>query len=216
MEYWTAFTLGLVGGIHCIGMCGPIAVSLPVKASTRFHTIKNILLYNFGRVVTYSFMGAILGLIGLGALMAGFQKTLSIVLGIAILAAVLFSIKFKNRLFSIPIIKKAFDSLKSRLSILLQKHSTGSLFTIGLLNGFLPCGMVYIALAGALVAGSIQGGILYMALFGIGTIPLMFMASFAGNYLGLRFRKNLRKLVPAFMVILALMLIFRGMADMAT
>ena len=211
MELWTAFVIGLLGSFHCIGMCGPIVLALPLGEHGNVAFILGRLLYNAGRVLTYAILGAVFGLLGTGISVAGLQQWASISLGVVILLAVLLPSKSKQ----VFIDKLQFSLLTSRLKIyfgkLFKKSSQGSLFLIGIVNGFLPCGFVYIGIAGAIATGSLLNGILYMALFGAGTIPIMFGVSLAGNFISLKLRQNISRFIPVLASILAIIFILRGL-----
>jgi len=211
MELWTAFVIGLLGSFHCIGMCGPIVLALPPGEHGNVAFILGRLLYNAGRVLTYAILGAVFGLLGTGISVAGLQQLASISLGVVILLAVLLPSKSKQ----VFIDKLQFSLLTSRLKIyfgkLFKKSSQGSLFLIGIVNGFLPCGFVYIGIAGAIATGSLLNGILYMALFGAGTIPIMFGVSLAGNFISLKLRQNISRFIPVLASILAIIFILRGL-----
>jgi len=211
MELWTAFVIGLLGSFHCIGMCGPIVLALPPGEHGNVAFILGRLLYNAGRVLTYAILGAVFGLLGTGISVAGLQQWASISLGVVILLAVLLPSKSKQ----VFIDKLQFSLLTSRLKIyfgkLFKKSSQGSLFLIGIVNGFLPCGFVYIGIAGAIATGSLLNGILYMALFGTGTIPIMFGVSLAGNFISLKLRQNISRFIPVLASILAIIFILRGL-----
>jgi len=211
MALWTAFTIGLLGSLHCVGMCGPIALSLPYQGSQRVYAAGNVLLYNLGRVATYSLLGIIIGMVGRGFFLAGFQSYVSIGLGVLLLAIALFSINVESRLLQIPLMQGLNAWVKKQLGKLLRQRGPSRLFLIGLLNGLLPCGLVYMAIAGALAAGSIFDSALYMSLFGIGTIPLMMATALAGQFIKLQWRTRLRRLVPAFLVAFAVLFILRGL-----
>ncbi|MCB0595785.1 MAG: sulfite exporter TauE/SafE family protein [Lewinellaceae bacterium] len=211
MALWTAFTIGLLGSLHCVGMCGPIALSLPYQGSRRWHAAVNVLLYNLGRVATYCLLGLLIGLVGRGFFLAGFQSYVSIGLGALLLAIALFSINVESSLLRIPFVQRLNSWVKQQLGRLLRRRGPGRLFLIGLLNGLLPCGLVYMAIAGALAAGRIFDSALYMALFGIGTIPLMLATALAGQFIQLQWRARLRKLIPVFLVGFALLFILRGL-----
>lgn len=208
---WTAFTIGFFGSLHCIGMCGPIALVLPFGQRSRWQMAFNALLYNLGRTVTYTALGIIIGLLGKGIFLAGLQKQLSIFTGISLLLVVLFSINLERKIVSIPFFNQLFFFLKSGLRSLLKKPSRASIFFTGLLNGLLPCGLVYLALVGALTMGNIESSAVYMLFFGLGTIPLMLGATLMGKYLDLRFRNQLKKLYPVFILGLAVWFIVRGL-----
>ncbi len=208
---WTAFIMGLFGSLHCVGMCGPIALALPVQSQSRINMVSKLLLYNFGRTFTYVFLGILVGILGEGVFLAGMQKWLSIGLGIFLLLIALFSINIESRLLNAPIIGKIFFLVKLKLGKLLKNNSIPALFRTGIVNGFLPCGLVYMAIVGAVSMGSITGSALYMLLFGLGTIPLMLAVATAGQFASLKWRNKLKKLFPIFVASLAILLIFRGL-----
>ncbi|MCB0653432.1 MAG: sulfite exporter TauE/SafE family protein [Saprospiraceae bacterium] len=208
---WTAFTIGLFGSLHCVGMCGPIAIALPYKKENKLVMLASGLLYNLGRVTTYSFLGLFIGFIGKGVFLAGFQQWLSIGLGILMLIIALFSIPVESKIYSLSFVQKPYAKLRSLLGRFLTKNSWQALYLTGVLNGFLPCGLVYLAIVGAVSMASLEQGVAYMALFGLGTIPLMLMVSLAGSVVSIRFKTVVRKLYPVFMVAFAALLIARGL-----
>jgi sulfite exporter TauE/SafE len=192
-------------------MCGPIAIALPYKKENKFVMVSSGLLYNLGRVTTYSFLGLFVGLIGKGIFIAGAQQWLSIGLGVMMLIIAIFSIPVETKIVSIPFIKKPYAKLKSLLGKFLTQNSWKSLYLTGILNGFLPCGLVYLAIVGAVSMASLEQGVAYMALFGLGTIPLMLVVSLAGSVVSLKFKNLFRKLYPIFLVAFAALLIARGL-----
>ncbi len=208
---WTAFSIGLFGSLHCVGMCGPIAIALPYKKENKLVMVSSGLLYNMGRVTTYSFLGLLVGLIGKGVFLAGFQQWLSIGLGILMLVIALFAIPVESKIASISFVKKPYAKLQSLLGRFLKQNSWKALYLTGVLNGFLPCGLVYLAIVGAVSMASLEQGVTYMALFGLGTIPLMLVVSLAGSVVSIRFKTIIRKLYPVFMVAFAALLIARGL-----
>ncbi|MDQ0783594.1 sulfite exporter TauE/SafE family protein [Chryseobacterium sp. W4I1] len=207
----SAIALGFASGFHCIGMCGPIALSMGLtkKQATNFY-LQN-LTYQFGRIFTYSLLGAILGIIGEGFEMAGFQQYLTIIAGVLLIIMALFSFGGKDFASKIPFLSKFLFSIKSNLGRLLQKADYRSRFSTGVLNGFLPCGMVYMALTASLASGGIWQGASYMALFGLGTLPFMFAVVLAGNLVNQAFRVKVLKAVPVIMIILGGLFILRGL-----
>lgn len=212
MDLITPLTIGLIGSFHCIGMCGPIVVALPLKKHSLGSKITGAILYNSGRVVTYSSLGVLFGLLGRGIHLAGFQQWTSIVLGIAMIISVLFPFFFREKIT----IGSLFSGLAARLIIRLRKLFTDrsyfSLLMIGLLNGLLPCGLVYVAIAGAINSGNVGSGALFMMLFGIGTIPLLLVATLASDAIGQRIRSKMQKVVPYFVFTLGVLFILRGMS----
>jgi hypothetical protein len=212
MEIISAITFGLITGFHCIGMCGPIAISLPLINQSWFSRTTSALLYNFGRTVTYSAMGAVFGLLGKGFQLFGILQWVSIATGIIMILTVLFPLLFRKHFQAEGIVSKWTSGLKSAFRKMFLKRSYSSLFVIGLINGLLPCGPVYMmAMAGAAVTGSVTGGAIYMLAFGLGTIPMMLSLSLFGNIISTRFRNTIRKVIPVFIVILGILFILRGM-----
>lgn len=199
--------LGLVGSLHCAGMCGPLALALPVAGKTRSDFVLGRLLYNFGRVLTYCIIGAVFGLVGQSFALAGFQKWVSLVAGVAILVGLIASTRIG---LGLPITKSVMW-LKSSVGKLLQQRTFGSLLLLGTLNGLLPCGLVYVAATAAAATGSFQMGILSMATFGLGTLPMMLGLGLAGRRLQGLFNFRLQKLVPASLAVLGILLVLRGM-----
>ena len=208
----SAIGLGFATGFHCIGMCGPIALSMGLtkSQSLNFH-VQNIT-YNFGRIVTYALLGTVLGLVGEGFQFAGIQKYLTVAVGILLIIMAISSFGGKDFTSKIPFLSKILLKIKMSLGALLQKADYKSRFLTGFLNGFLPCGMVYMALTASLAAGGVWQSALYMVLFGLGTFPFMFAVVFAGNMMTQAFRIKILKIVPVLMIILGGLFVIRGMA----
>jgi sulfite exporter TauE/SafE len=208
MQLWTAFLLGFVGSAHCAGMCGPLALALPHWGRGQGSFIAGRMLYNAGRIVTYALMGAVFGMFGQGVALAGLQRWVSLVLGAAILIGLIVSPRFAN---AIPV-AGAVNWLKGRLGKLLQTRGSAAMFGIGLLNGLLPCGLVYVACAGATATGSMLSGVEYMVAFGLGTLPMLLAISLLGTKLQFALRFKVQRLIPASLAIVGLLLLLRGMA----
>lgn len=211
-EYlWTAFVIGLAGSFHCVGMCGPIALALPANFNYRIHIVFSRILYNLGRVLTYTALGALFGVFGKAIALAGVQQALSIALGVVLLLVAFFSMNLESNFISFPFLTRFNIFIKNNLGKLLKVNSQSSLLMIGVLNGFLPCGFVYLGLVGAITTGTVVNGALYMMLFGLGTFPLMFATSMLGSIISIRVRNVFRKLTPAFFILFACLFIVRGM-----
>jgi len=210
MFIWTALLLGLGGSLHCVGMCGPIAMALPLTARERKQVVFQSLLYHFGRITTYGLLGLMMGLLGWGIALTGYQKIFSIGLGVVLLVTAVFSISIENEILSSPFFISKINWVKHKLGQLLSIKGKSSAFKIGMLNGILPCGLVYIALAGAVASGSYLNGALYMIAFGFGTLPLLLTVMVIGKLNPIFFTK-FRKLIPLGLVFFALLLIYRGL-----
>ncbi len=206
-----AFTLGIFSSFHCVGMCGAIAFSLPVNTLPSQKKLFGILLYNLGRLITYSFLGVVFGLAGRQIIVAGIQQWFTIIAGCCLLIIVIASILKKN-LPGLLISRRGSLFFYKIVSKYIHSPKLSSSFIIGLANGFLPCGMVYLALTGATSTGSIVTGVEFMAAFGLGTIPTMFAFSILNMVANLRIRKIMRLSTPYVMTIMAFILIIRGLS----
>lgn len=203
--------MGLVGGLHCVGMCGPIALALPVHHRPWSGRILGAIIYNGGRAVTYAILGAVFGAIGMTFAWAGLQQALSITLGVLLLLTAL-GIQLssaQNKLSSG--IGRVITPLKTALARRISLKSFPALWITGMLNGLLPCGLVYMAIAGAVATSGITSGALFMMLFGLGTLPAMLGMMLAGSLAGSRMRMHFRKLVPVVIGVMAILLIMRGL-----
>ncbi len=209
--FWTALTLGFLGSFHCVGMCGPIALALPLNRESLFSKISGALLYNFGRAFTYALLGALFGLLGQSFVFAGYQQALSITIGVLILIMVFLPSKISNRFKLTSFIYFYMGKVKQKLAILFKKSGYSSLFFIGTLNGLLPCGLVYLGIAGAISTGNSLDGGFFMFLFGLGTLPAMLALALLSSSISVNFRSRFNKAVPVFVVFMALLLILRGL-----
>ena len=208
---YSAFIFGLISSFHCIGMCGPIAMMLPVDRSNEAKKITQIITYHIGKLTAYGTLGLIFGLLGRSFYLAGMQQQLSIIVGILmILVAIIPERIFAKYNFSKPVYK-VITKVKSSLGQQFKNKSYKSLFTIGLLNGFLPCGMVYVALFGAIAMQNVTLGIGYMLLFGLGTIPMMVAVVYASGLISFSFRGTIQKAIPLVAVIIGMLFIIRGL-----
>ncbi len=208
---YTAFIFGLISSLHCIGMCGPIAMMLPVDRNNPTKKATQILTYHIGRLSAYASIGFLFGLLGKGLFLAGIQQELSIVLGVLMILVIAVPERiFYKYNFSKPVFR-LISSVKSALGRQFKKSSYSSLFSIGLLNGFLPCGLVYVALFGAIAMQSVGFGMVYMILFGLGTIPMMSSVVYLNSYLTIPFRSKIQKIIPVVGVLIGILFIFRGL-----
>ena len=205
-----AFAMGFLGSFHCVGMCGPLALSLPLSDNSIWSKFSGGLLYNAGRIVTYSLFGLVFGIIGKSVALFGFQQWLSVILGVLIIVFVILPKRvafFNNN----NVVIKFLGKLRFALGKLFSKRNYSSLFSIGLLNGLLPCGLVYMAAAGAVATGNILNSVFFMAFFGLGTLPMMWSIAFFGNYVGVGIRQKIRRAYPYMITLMACLLILRGM-----
>jgi sulfite exporter TauE/SafE len=208
----TAFLLGLVGGLHCLGMCGPLAIAQPAPSKGIVRRVCGRLTYNGGRIVTYALMGVVFGAFGGILELKLLQRGLSVVVGVGLVLCLVFTFLGPGWLNPSRGAYTGVGYLQRKMAGLLKRRSLPGAFLLGLLNGLLPCGLVYVALAGAIAAGSVAGGALYMTVFGVGTLPAML----AVGLLGLRVQGLValrpRYLVPAAGLAVAALLVLRGMS----
>jgi len=208
---YTAFLFGLISSFHCIGMCGPIAMMLPVERNNPAKKAIQIITYHLGRLTAYGSIGLLFGLLGKGLFLAGIQQQLSIFIGVAMILVILIPEKvFTKYNFSKPVYVW-ISKIKQNLGSHFKNKSFKSLFIIGLLNGFLPCGMVYVALFGAIAMQSAGFGVLYMLLFGLGTVPLMSLVVYINSFLTVGIRNNIQKIIPYVGIVIAVLFILRGL-----
>jgi len=206
----TALVMGALGSLHCIGMCGPLALALPVLSPHPLAKLGAGWLYNVGRVTTYAILGALLGLMGASFALVGFQQALSIIVG-GLMLLFLFlpgSFSFKK---SGAHSQRFFGTIRNVLGKLFVKKNYLSIYLIGLLNGLLPCGLVYIAIAGAVTTGSVLYSSLFMAAFGLGTLPVMWAVAFFGGFATAKARLLIKKAYPYMVFVMACLLIIRGL-----
>ena len=206
-----AISLGFLGSFHCIGMCGPIAMALPLGRETKFKRVTGGIVYNLGRVFTYGAFGLLFGLLGKAFVIGGYQQILSITLGVIILFGLLLPSRATSFLGLTKIILPIVTKVKSSLGNLFKQKSYVSLISIGVLNGLLPCGLVYLGVAGAIATGDAWKGSLFMMAFGLGTLPAMLFVSMASSAISIQWRSKVRRAVPVFVGVMACVLILRGM-----
>ncbi|MFT3981500.1 MAG: sulfite exporter TauE/SafE family protein [Ferruginibacter sp.] len=205
----SALIMGAAGSLHCVGMCGPLALSLPLKdsSSARF---AGTFLYNIGRALMYAGIGILSGLAGSSFRLMGLQQWLSVGLGILILLYVVLprAVFFRRADHRM---QQWFAALRQQLGVLFRQKKMSSVFFIGILNGLLPCGLVYMAATVAAASASVWNSALYMFFFGLGTMPLMWSISFFGTFFSVRTRAGIRKAYPYMMSLVACLLIIRGL-----
>ncbi|CVK15363.1 MAG: sulfite exporter TauE/SafE family protein [Apibacter sp.] len=208
---YTALSLGLLGGFHCIGMCGPIAFSIGLDANSKFKFYSQNILYQLGRITTYSLLGGILGIVGKSFNIAGYQKYISIFAGILLILMVLLPGKTTEIGDNFKPVNKLMIKVKIFLGRFLQRKDNTSRYLTGILNGFLPCGAVYVALTSSIAAGGILQGMLFMAVFGLGTFPFMFITTLTGKFIGAKVRFKILKIFPYFIILIGILFILRGL-----
>ena len=208
---FSAIVFGLLGSFHCIGMCGPIAFMLPVDRANNVKRITQIFVYHLGRIFTYGLLGLLFGFLGKGFYLFGFQQYVSIIIGVIMILMIVLPKKTIHKFSITKPIYKLLSGVKNRLGKELKKKRIDTFFTIGFLNGFLPCGLVYMAVFASIATANVLQGSLYMMLFGLGTIPLMTAFVYLGNFTTGLARKRIQQFIPVAVVVIGVLFILRGM-----
>ncbi len=204
----TIISIAFLGSFgHCIGMCGGIVVAystikIEPKSSKVSQTIAH-LLYNFGRVLTYTLLGAIFGFLG-GVVL--FSNTANgVLLIVAGLAMILAGLSLMGKIKFLTLIEHSFSSsslYKNTFKKVLNSKSNVSFFLLGMLNGLLPCGFVYFfAITAASTADPLWGA-LVMAIFGLSTVPAMFGVGFLASLASATSFRNMMMSLSSVAVIL--------------
>ena len=206
----TGLVLGLAGSLHCVGMCGPLSLGLPMHETSQSRRMIALALYHLGRIITYSLLGLLFGLMGRKFYLAGMQQGLSIALGVVMLVVTLQYFVFRYA-YQPVFIKKMYSRLQQAMMRVMKTLSLPNYMLFGAMNGLLPCGMVYVAIAAAMSTNGILTGTVMMASFGAGTLPAMFALALFGYMVKMPARNQLRRLSPYFVCAIGLVLILRGL-----
>ena len=206
------FLMGLIGSVHCIGMCGPLVMAIPISHQSNFQKWVSILLYHFGKISSYTVLGILLGLFGSSLPLFGLQENLSLVIGSIMLLYVLYVFVIKSK-WGIPFLKSniLYTLIIKKMGALFKSKNSSSFYLIGFLNGLLPCGMIYVALTSAIATQSVLQGGMIMAFFGLGTMPALIMVAIGGQYMDRTVRTKLQSLLPVFIFSMGILLILRGL-----
>ncbi len=205
-----AFLLGLLGSVHCVGMCGPIAMALPVHQFNAREKLLRYTLYHIGKILSYTLLGALIGTFGAGFLLLGVQQWLSVAIGVLMILFVLFSGNYFSN-FSVGVFSKLTGWIKTKFSRFIRQKTLSSFLFIGLLNGLLPCGLVYAALAGALATFSVVYATGFMFFFGLGTVPLLILFTMYANAAGFKTMRIFQKAIPVVLIVMGVLLVLRGL-----
>ena len=207
----SGFTLGAAASLHCVGMCGPLSLALPLHHLSQTQKFISLLLYQFGRIITYSIIGLLFGLAGRRIYISGYQQGFSIGMGILVLSLAMFYF-IGHKTLHLKFLNRFYLFVQKQISRLL-KSATGpfSFLLLGMANGLLPCGMIYIALAATLSFTEVLQSVSFMAMFGAGTLPAMMLVGYAGQLIKPAWRNSFRKLVPVFISLMGVVLILRGL-----
>jgi sulfite exporter TauE/SafE/copper chaperone CopZ len=205
-SYAVLFIAGLLTSIHCVGMCGGIMLSQTVgnESSTKFEAMKPSLLYNAGRVISYTILGGIIGAVG-----SVFSLSFKSKAAVQIIAGI-FMIMMGLNMSGFSLFRKF--QIKLPKSFCKFKNKNGSPFIVGLLNGFMPCGPLQTMQIFALGTGSAFGGAMSMLVFSLGTVPLMLAFGALSGILSKGYTKRILKLSGVMVIVLGLIMGNRGLS----
>ena len=212
MNTWvaSALLLGVVSNLHCIGMCGPISLALPLNRSSKLSILIGLIQYNFGRLLTYMIIGYLIGFIGLGIQLVGILQVISIISGILIIFYAWR--KPLSRLKMLPSFGDKFSFFPTNaMGTILKSKYPFKLILLGIINGLLPCGMVYTALIASILTGNPIDSALSMMFFGIGTLPGMIIIAYLANQMAFSFKSKINRYLPYIISLIGLLIIIRGM-----
>lgn len=208
----TGFIFGLISSLHCVGMCGPLTLLLPLDKKNEVKFIVQFILYILGKSSTYALFGILFGVIGRGFFLAGLQQNIAIVSGLMLMILAFIPekrwIKFN---FLTPLFKYT-NKIKSEFHFILKSKSNFKFYILGFFNGFLPCGLVYLSLFSALRFTTIGEVTLYMFVFGLGTLPLLFLFNRSSNFIKNKWNVTFQKIIPFFIFFIGLMMVLRGLS----
>ncbi|TDQ82790.1 sulfite exporter TauE/SafE family protein [Sphingobacterium yanglingense] len=206
--YYLAFFMGLFGSIHCAVMCGPLLIAIQGNQKISWVQTFNKLLYQMGRILTYGGLGLLLGLIGNIASVQGWQQFFSLVTGIVLVLIGLSYIFAKNSAALAQFQTRAIQPFARMMGRWLYRP--GGSFIAGVLNGLLPCGMVYMALVSAMNADGVGASFQFMLLFGLGTLPLMLLFSVASMWTKKMVKVRFATIMPILYLLMGIWFILRG------
>ena len=211
MMIYTAFILAFLGSFHCVGMCGPLTLILPLEHKKPIKKILQIATYHIGKTTTYGILGLLFGVLGKGLFIREYQQTFSIIVGILMIIVVLLSFTKRRLNFLGTPIYFLIGKIKNALGKQLRRKNFSAVFLIGFFNGFLPCGLVYMALFGALAQPQLFDSVQYMLMFGLGTIPLLTLTIYIGNFISQKTKQYIQKAVPLVIILIGSLFILRGL-----
>ncbi len=198
-----AFSLGLAGSFHCLGMCGPLLLSLNMSWKNRKSLLKQTLVHHFGRISSYLVMGFIVGKAGELIIKVGVQQKLSIISGVILIFVIIFQSSKKDNIWS--------KKLKTFWGRYFGQIGLKNNYLLGVVNGLLPCGLVFTALATAASTSSSIHSAIFMVIFGLGTLPLLLLISFGSLKMNILRNSKTKFILPTATILTACLLILRGL-----
>ncbi len=195
---WSALILGVAGSLHCLAMCGPLVVTINQHRS---QSALDQIYYHGARVLVYMLMGALAATFGMGIKFTSSQQILSIATGFLLIAGLLISWRG---------VSGQWAKVVLRIKTYVGNMAGNRMVWLGMVNGLLPCGLTYVALAAALSTADVLQGVKYMALFGLGTTPALWLIVKSLSVIPASWRSS-RSIVIGCTWVLAVLLILRGL-----
>ena len=209
MIWAAALLMGLASGLHCIGMCGPLSMAIPVPAHSKLSRPLALGIYHFSRIIVYMMLGFVAALLGLSILKPEHQQWLSIALGLMVVIMAWFPALISRMRWSPA--QAILGKIKSGFHQYMRNGNASGFLVMGALNGLLPCGMVYLAIASSLLNGEAVSSAYFMMFFGMGTLPTVYFMPLIASGLFRHFNIRAGKLFPVVMTMVGLVLMLRGM-----
>ena len=211
-----ALSIGFLGSLHCVGMCGPLVWgTMQLNQQSKTSKAFQILLYTISKAFAYGLLGLLVGAIGEFLFIGNTQKYFSIGAGIVLIGLFVLSLDVEKALFKIPAFKNFYNKSFQSISKMIQSYGDKSVVVIGFFNGLLPCGLVYLALAGSLLYPSPIASGTFMFIFGLGTIPALLGVGLGFSLLQGKWRQQLRMVFPVVQLLVGVILIYRGIVVQA-
>lgn len=210
IDFSLVFVAGFLGSVHCVGMCGGFVLAVSTSPS-RTVSLTRQMLYFTGKTLTYTAMGAAVGLFGatVGSTFTGVQDAISIGAGVVMLVLGLRLLGVLRRFKGMGTLMN-WPAFRTAARTVMRQHTAAGALGLGLLNGLLPCGLVYSLLAMAAATGTLLGGALTMFVFGIATIPALFTLAWVGHLLRPAWRHRLHWASGAVVMVLGCITVLRG------
>jgi uncharacterized protein len=202
-----AFLMGFTGSLHCAGMCGPIVWIMPFQLFNGFKKAVAMILYHLGRVSVYAAFAFVLHSFR-NLFEPKIQQYISVGLGSLLLLAGVLSFMPAG---AVKLTLPWSEQVKAQLGKVIGKPSFGAITAAGILNGMLPCGLVYMALTASLSVPTTAQATLLMYAFGLGTIPMMISITLLKSRMAFLRTNHLRKMVPVVLFAFGCLFVLRGM-----
>lgn len=203
------FIFGLGSSLHCIGMCGPLNFILPMNRQDKWKMSIDLAIYHLGRITTYAIIGMLIGLVGNLLAFKQLQSYIAFIFGFLLL---IYGLNYFIKVKIPAYFSQGNSGLLKIYNKLLKSNAKSNILLLGILNGLLPCGMVYAAMAVSFLNQDIYYGGLMMLAFGLGTIPAFVLLLLGSKNKSLRTLAAKYHLQPSLMIIAGLLVCLKSTA----